>query len=101
MQHRRGIRRSWRLSKVATEATLSVLDASRLQGCPIASTSVLSDYWELTKPEINFLIVITTAAGFWMGAAAPLAAVPWMPLLQSLLGTALVASGAATLNQLI
>ena len=36
-------------------------------------SSVLFDYWALTKPEINFLIAITTAAGFWIGtAAAPL-----------------------------
>jgi heme O synthase-like polyprenyltransferase len=30
---------------------------------------VLFDYWELTKPEINFVIAIATAAGFWMGTA--------------------------------
>jgi protoheme IX farnesyltransferase len=61
----------------------------------------LLDYWELTKPEINFLIAITTAAGFWIGTVAAFPDFPWMSFLQSLLGTGFVASGAATLNQLI
>jgi len=62
---------------------------------------VLLDFWQLTKPEINFLIAITAAAGFWMGAAAALPYFKWMTFFHTLLGTALVASGAATLNQLI
>jgi protoheme IX farnesyltransferase len=61
----------------------------------------LFDYWELTKPEINFLIAITTAAAFWIGSPAAPAHFPCMPFLHALLGTVLVASGAATLNQLI
>src|SRR5215468_12428418 len=36
-----------------------------------------------------------------MGTAAALQNFPWTPFLHALLGTALVASGAATLNQLI
>ena len=63
--------------------------------------TVLSDYWELTKPEVNFLIVITTAAGYWIASSAVLPDFPWMSLLHTLVGTALVGSGAATLNQLI
>jgi heme o synthase len=61
----------------------------------------LFDYWELTKPEINFLIAITAAAGFWIGSPAAPPHFPWMRFIQTLLGTVLVASGAATLNQLI
>ena len=64
-------------------------------------TRAVSDYWALTKPEVNFLIVVTTAAGFWMGTTAGLADFPWMALLHTLAGTALVGSGAAVLNQLI
>jgi protoheme IX farnesyltransferase len=62
---------------------------------------VLFDYWKITKPEINLLIAITAAAGFWMGLPATAPHFPWMRFLHTLLGTALVASGAATLNQLI
>jgi heme o synthase len=83
------------------ESVVAVPDLARVQDRRIGSISVLFDYWELTKPEINVLIAITTAAGFWMGTDGALPNFPWMPFLESLLGTALVASGAAALNQLI
>jgi heme o synthase len=86
---------------MATEPILAALDASAVQGRRIASSNVLFDYWELTKPEINFLIAITAAAGFWIGSPAAPPHFPWMPLLHTLFGTVFVASGAATLNQLI
>ena len=28
--------------------------------------ALFSDYWMLTKPEVNFLIVTTTLAGFYL-----------------------------------
>src|SRR5712675_644375 len=87
---------------MATEPILATLDAAEVQRRHgIARSSVLSDYWSLTKPEVNFLIAVTTAAGFWMGAPASFAHFPWTSLLHALVGTVLVASGAATLNQLI
>ena len=86
---------------MATEPILAALDVSAVQGRRIASSNVLFDYWELTKPEINFLIAITAAAGFWIGSPAAPPHFPWMPFIHTLLGTVCVASGAATLNQLI
>jgi heme o synthase len=86
---------------MATEPILAALEVSAVPGRRIANSNALFDYWELTKPEINFLIVITTATGFWTGTAAALPHFPWLPFLHTLLGTALVASGAATLNQVI
>ena len=64
-------------------------------------SNVLSAYWTLTKPEINFLIGLATAAAFFVGCAGPLARFPWGLLVHTLLGTVLVASGAGTLNQVI
>jgi heme O synthase-like polyprenyltransferase len=32
--------------------------------------AVMSDYWALTKPEVNLLILITTFAGFYLAPAA-------------------------------
>jgi protoheme IX farnesyltransferase len=64
-------------------------------------SNVLSDYWTLTKPEINFLIGLATAAAFCVGCGEPLARFPWALLVHTLLGTVLVASGAGTLNQLV
>src|SRR5260370_5991638 len=64
-------------------------------------SNALSNYWTLTKPEINFLIGLATAAAFFVGCAEPLARFPWGLLVHTVLGTVLVASGAGTLNQLI
>jgi heme o synthase len=61
--------------------------------------AALSDYWTLTKPEVNLLIVITTLAGFWL--ASPLQPSWALLLFNTLLGTMLVASGTGALNQYI
>ena len=61
----------------------------------------IADYWAVTKPEVNFLIVITTFAGFWLAHPAQSHHFPMMLLIHTLLGTMLVASGAGTLNQYI
>ncbi|HTC46348.1 MAG TPA: heme o synthase [Candidatus Aquilonibacter sp.] len=63
-------------------------------------SSLLSDYWALTKPEVNFLILITTFVGFYLASAS----VGWFSfagLFNTLLGTLLVASGTGALNQYV
>jgi len=60
-----------------------------------------SDYWALTKPEVNFLIVICSAVGFYLGSRTNSEGFPLLRLIHTLLGTLLVASGASTLNQYI
>src|SRR6266478_872062 len=57
------------------------------------------DFWTLTKPEVNFLIVIATFTGFYLGSPGNLAQFPFARLFHSLCGTLLVASGTGTLNQ--
>jgi len=56
----------------------------------------ISDYLSLTKPRLNLLVVLTAAVGYYLAAAPALEAMPW---LLATLGTALVAGGAAGLNQ--
>src|SRR5579864_7273340 len=63
--------------------------------------SRLSDYWALTKPEVNFLILITTGIGFYLGCGNEARPFSFAGLLNTLLGTLLVASGTGTLNQYI
>jgi heme o synthase len=63
--------------------------------------ALLSDYWALTKPEVNFLILITTFAGFYLGCASKGQPFSFLALFNTLLGTLLVASGTGTLNQYI
>jgi len=60
--------------------------------------SRLRDYCILTKPEVNLLILMTTSAGYYLGSSGPFQAGRF---LGTLLGTLLVASGTATLNQLM
>jgi len=60
------------------------------------SLSRARDFYEITKPRMNFLVVITTAVGFYMGAWGE---TNWILLLHTLLGTMLTASGASVLNQ--
>ena len=58
--------------------------------------STAADYIALTKPRLNLLVVATSAAGYYLGAPNGPA---WWPLAEAVAGTALVASGAAVLNQ--
>jgi protoheme IX farnesyltransferase len=59
----------------------------------------VADFWTLTKPEINFLILIATFTGFYLGYPGDVHNFPSQRLIDTLLGTLLVASGAGTLNQ--
>src|ERR1700674_985017 len=65
------------------------------------SGNTLSDYWALTKPEVNFLILITTGVGFYLGCRNEARPLSFLGLFNTLLGTLLVASGTGTLNQFI
>ncbi len=67
---------------------------------PIAASGVLpqrlADFVALTKPRLNVLVVITAAVGYYLGAAADLNV---GKLVEAVVGIALVAGGAAGLNQ--
>src|SRR6202521_719403 len=65
------------------------------------SGNTLSDYWALTKPEVNFLILIATGVGFYLGCRNEARPLSFLGLFNTLLGTLLVASGTGTLNQYI
>jgi protoheme IX farnesyltransferase len=67
-------------------------------GQTVKLTSKLRDYYTLTKPEVNLLILMTTSAGYYLGSRGPLNI---GKLASTLVGTLLVASGTATLNQLM
>lgn len=56
----------------------------------------MKPYIELTKPRITWLILMSTAIGYFYGLAGP-----WrfLTLFHTLLGTGLLASGTAALNQ--
>ncbi len=66
------------------------------RGPRIAATRRSSDFLTLTKPRLNLLVLITTLGGLYL--AAPGGVAPLL-LLHTIVGTALVAGGAAALNQ--
>jgi len=59
----------------------------------------IPDFWELTKPEINLLILVATCTGFYLGYPHSLDPFSFERLFHVLSGTLLVASGAGALNQ--
>lgn len=73
-------------------------------GQPAAPALVLprvwsgSDFFELTKPRVTLMVVLTTLVGYLMGSGSP---IDWRPMLYALGGTALVAASAAALNQFL
>jgi heme o synthase len=83
---------------MASTPALQIDASARL---PLSATlrAAIPDFWALTKPEVNFLIVIATFTGFYQGYPGDLHKFPFARLLNALLGTLLVASGTGTLNQ--
>jgi protoheme IX farnesyltransferase len=60
----------------------------------------LKPYIELTKPRITWLILMSTGIGFFFGLRfAGAAGWHWLALVHTILGTGLIASGTAALNQ--
>ncbi len=57
----------------------------------------MKNYIELTKPSITWLILMSTAIGYWFGLKGQ--SWNWLVLAHTLLGTGLLASGTATLNE--
>ena len=55
-----------------------------------------SDFAELVKARLTLLVLLTTAAGFYLASAGP---INYVTLFHAVFGTALAAAGAAALNQ--
>ncbi|MCB1128006.1 MAG: UbiA family prenyltransferase, partial [Verrucomicrobiae bacterium] len=62
----------------------------------VDSKSRFSDLSELVKARLTTLVLLTTVVGFCMGCRG---GIDWFLLWKTLLGTALLAGGAAALNQ--
>ncbi len=83
-----------------SEPILAALDGAVVRRSHSGSR-ILADYWALTKPEVNFLILITTFAGFYLASAAGHGEFRASRVIHTLLGTLIVAGGTGTLNQFI
>ncbi len=78
----------------ALDLNPGVMTEARIDGLSLRDR-VLA-YLDLTKPRITFLIVLTAAAGFCLGAKGRL---DYLQFTHAMLGIALLSSGIATLNQ--
>ena len=69
------------------------------------SASLISSYVELTKPRITWLILMSAGIGYFFGLPGGhgwlgyLRGIPLLSLFHTVLGTGLIASGTAALNQ--
>jgi protoheme IX farnesyltransferase len=55
-------------------------------------------YVALTKPDVSFLVVMTTLAGYYLGSRGSL---DWMRMFHTVFGTTLVAAGTSALNHYV
>src|ERR1700685_1597938 len=78
----------------ATVQTLNVPPAVSV--APVVGKSFASVLSELFKLRLTTLVLLTTLVGFYLGSRGP---VSWLLMFRKLFGTALLAAGAAALNQ--
>lgn len=79
--------------------TVTLTDNTETASPPSKYTVVVrraADYVELVKPRLVLMILITTAAGFYLGAQHT---VDWMLCLHTMIGAGLTAAGVLGLNQ--
>jgi heme o synthase len=72
--------------------------AARAYAGRLAQPTKVGAYVALTKPDVSFLVLLTTGAGFYMGVRGPM---PWLHMLHVVFGTMLIAAGTAALNHYI
>src|SRR5271168_713713 len=68
---------------------------STVRTAELTLSSRASAYVTLTKPDVSFLVLMTTAAGYYMGAHGP---VNWLHMIHTVFGTMVIAAGTAALN---
>ena len=73
------------------------MSTARTAAAPRTMTRATA-YIALTKPDVSFLVVLTTAAGYALGSAGPL---DWQGMACAVAGTTLVSAGTSALNHYI
>lgn len=87
------------IQELQSVGTLALEPASIASAAPVSAARQRAiDFYELTKPRMNFLVVITTMVGYYMAARGWS---DWTRLIATLFGTALTAAGASVFNQYV
>jgi len=81
-----------------SRSALTEFSSTAVQERHSGASTRLSDYWALTKPEVNFLILITTFVGFYLASERD-GRFSFAGLFNTSFGTLLVASETGMLNQ--
>src|SRR6266705_1569804 len=71
---------------------------STVRTADLTLASRANAYVALTKPDVSFLVLITTAAGYYMGVRGT---VSWLRMSHVIFGTLLIAAGTAALNHYV
>ena len=86
---------------MASEPILAAFDLPIGKRSLFSDSRIWFDYFALTKPEVNFLIVVTAFAAFYLGCTSAWHDFPLLRCINAVLGTLLVASGTGALNQYV
>src|SRR5258708_13083078 len=71
---------------------------SEVRDTTLAQPSKLSAYITLPKPDVSLLVLMTTGAGYYMGARGPIG---WLHMIHVIVATMMIAAGTASLNHYI
>lgn len=78
-----------------------MVTAEHIPAVQARRNTVLADYVELFKPRVTLMIVITAAAGFYLGSLRSGISPLQLQFVQAMFGIALVSAGSGTLNQVM
>lgn len=70
-------------------------ESAQTTGTASAEVNRPALYLALTKPDVSFLVVMTTVAGYSLGTRGPL---DWLRMAHTVFGTTLIAAGTSALN---
>jgi heme o synthase len=71
---------------------------STVRSVDLTLASRANAYIALTKPDVSLLVLMTTAAGYYMGARGPIG---WLHMSHVIFGTLLIGGGTAALNHYV
>jgi protoheme IX farnesyltransferase len=71
---------------------------STLRTAELTLANRATAYVALTKPDVSFLVLMTTGAGYYMGTRG---SINWLNMIHTIFGTMLIAGGTSALNHFI
>ena len=74
------------------------MDMSTTRAIPTPAMARTAAFWALAKPDVTFLVVLTTGLGYCAGSRG---AFDWLALVQVVFGTLLLSAGTAAMNQYV